>query len=433
MVINAPESNVLSAAEQAIALMLAQARNIPQAHAGLIAGRWERSKWEGVELHGKTLGILGLGRVGSLVAQRASAFGMRLVAHDPYVTPERAHSIGAELCSLEELFSIADFVSIHLPKTPETTGLVGAKLLAKAKPGIRIINTARGAIVDEQALAEAVVSGRVGGAALDVFSSEPCTDSPLFGLDNVVVTPHLGASTAEAQDKAGEQIAEQMVLALSGAVVPYAVNVSAPGASEAVAAHLGVAERLGCLLTALCHGVPDQLEVEYQGTLAAEDTRIATLCALKGMFASVTDGPVSYVNVPRLAAERGLGVRESSTRVSGEYSSQVSLRGGGHSVSGTLGWDGAERIVMVDDHDVELPFAPNLLLVRNDDRPGMVGVVGAALGAAGLSILNMAVGQTSGGGTALMLLSTNRPVPTEVLDKLGDTPSILEIHSIAGA
>jgi D-3-phosphoglycerate dehydrogenase len=433
MVVNAPESNILSAAEHAVALLLAQARNIPQAHAALVAGRWERERWEGVELHGKTLGIIGLGRVGTLVAQRAAGFGMRLTAYDPYVTPERARQIGVELLDLEEVFSTADFVSIHLPRTPETTGLIGKELLAKSKPGIRVVNAARGGILDEEALAEAVSSGIVVGAALDVFSTEPCTSSPLFGLEQVVVTPHLGASTAEAQDKAGEQIAEQIVLALDGGLVPYAVNVPVTGSSDSVRMFQGVAERLGNLLTALCEGVPPRLEVEYQGELAGEDTRILTLCSLKGVFAAATEEPVSYVNVPRFAKDRGLEVRESSTTAAGNYLSQVTLRGGGHCVSGTLGSAGTERIVMVDEHFVELPFASNLLVVRNDDRPGMIGRVGSALGDAGVSITNMAVGQTSGGGTALMLISTDRPVPRDVLGRIRTAAGILELHSVADA
>ena len=433
MVVNAPESNILSAAEHAVALLLAQARNIPQAHAALVAGRWERSKWEGVELNAKTLGIVGLGRVGALVAQRAAAFGMRLVAYDPYVTHDRARKMGVELLSLEELVACSDFVSIHLPKAPETVGLFGKELLAKAKPGIRIVNAARGGIVDEEALVDAIGSGRVAGAALDVFSTEPCTSSPLFELERVVVTPHLGASTAEAQDKAGEQIAEQIVLALQGEFVPYAVNVAAAGASEGVRPFLGVAERLGRLLAALCEGVPDHLEVECQGALAGEDTRILTLSVLRGVFAAGTQEPVSYVNAPRLAEERGLEVRESSTTAAGDYLSQLTLRGGSHAVSGTLARTGAERIVMVDDHGVELPFAPNLLIVRNDDRPGMIGIVGAALGDAGVSITNMAVGQTAGGGTALMLLTTDRPVPLEVLGQLRNAAGILDLHYVADA
>jgi D-3-phosphoglycerate dehydrogenase len=324
-------------------------------------------------------------------------------------------------------------VTIHLPITPETRGLIGKELLAKAKPGIRIVNAARGGILDEEALADAIASGVVAGAALDVFATEPCTSSPLFELDRVVVTPHLGASTAEAQDKAGEQIAEQIVLALSGELVPYAVNLAATGSSEGVRLFQGLAEKLGSLLAALCEGVPGSLEIEYKGELASEDTRILTLCALKGVFAAASDEPVSYVNVPRFAKDHGLDVRESSTTAAGNYLSQVTLRGGGHAASGTVGWAGTERIVMVDDHAVELPFAENLLIVRNDDRPGMIGIVGSALGDAGVSITNMAVGQTAGGGTALMLLSTDRSVPRDVLGRLGTKAGILDLHSVAGA
>jgi len=433
MVVNAPESNILSAAEHAFALLLAQARNIPQAHGALVSGRWERDKWEGVELHGKTLGIVGLGRVGALVAQRAAAFEMRLVAYDPYVTPDRARKMGVELVSLEQLVADADFVSIHLPKTPETIGLFGKELLSKAKPGIRIVNAARGGILDEEALVDAIAVGRVAGAALDVFATEPCTSSPLFELERVVVTPHLGASTAEAQDKAGEQIAEQIVLALEGEFVPYAVNIAAAGVSEGVRPFLGVAERLGRLLAALCEGVPGHLDVEYQGALASDDTRLLTLSVLRGIFAAGTQEPVSYVNAPRLAEERGMEVRESSTTTAGEYLSQVTLRGGGHAASGTLGRASRERIVMVDDHAVELPFAPNLLIVRNDDRPGMIGIVGAALGDADVSITNMAVGQTAGGGTALMLLTTDRSVPRDVLGRLRAAAGILDLHYVADA
>ncbi|MGH9116022.1 MAG: phosphoglycerate dehydrogenase, partial [Acidimicrobiales bacterium] len=305
MVVNAPQSNVLSAAEHTMALLLAQARNVPQAHAALVAGRWERSRWEGVELHGKTLGVVGLGRVGALVAQRAAAFGMRLVAYDPYVSAEKAKQMGAELVSLDDLMAQADFVTIHLPKTAETVGLIGTDVLAKAKRGLRLVNTARGGIVDEKALAQAVQDGVVAGAALDVFESEPATGSPLFELDRVVVTPHLGASTREAQDKAGVTIAEQVQLALAGEFVPLAVNIAAE-VPEAVRPWMPVAERLGRFWAALARELPAVLDVEYQGGLADHDTRILTLAALKGLFAVATDEPVSYVNAHQLADERGL-------------------------------------------------------------------------------------------------------------------------------
>ena len=306
MVVNAPTSNILSVAEQAMALLLAQARNIPQAHAALVAGRWERSKWEGVELHGKVLGVVGLGRAGSLVAQRAHAFGMELIGFDPFVSQERARAMGVRLVSIEELVAEADFVSIHTPKTPETIGLFGRDLLAKAKPGIRIVNTARGGIVDEEALADAIRDGVVAGAGLDVFATEPCTESPLFELPGVVVSPHLGASTEEAQDKAGVTIAEQVLLALAGDFVPYAVNVAARDVSDTVRTFMGLAEQLGRFFVGLHDGLPDAIDMEYQGELAGESTGILTLSVLKGIFGGSTEEPVSYVNAPQLAERRGL-------------------------------------------------------------------------------------------------------------------------------
>ncbi len=429
MVVNAPQSNVLSAAEQAMALLLAQARNIPQAHAALVGGKWERSRWEGVELHGKTLGVVGLGRVGALVAQRALAFGMRLVAYDPYVSAERARHMGVELMDLETLVAQSDFLTIHLPKNKETLGLFGKELLAKAKPGQRIVNTARGGIVDEEALAEAIRTGPVQGAGLDVFATEPTTESPLFELPTVVVTPHLGASTVEAQDKAGVTIAEQVNLALAGDFVPFAVNVAATEVSETVRPFMGLAEQLGRVLACLNDGLPDVLEIEYQGGLAGAGTSILTLSVLKGALAAGTDEPVSYVNAPQLAAERGLEVRETSTVTARDFVNLVTLRGGGHSVAGTLTGPRTEpRLVMMDDHSIEVPPAPHMVVVRNDDRPGMIGVVGTVLGEAGVSISSMAVGPSATGNTALMVLSTDRLVPDEALARLRASPGISDVH-----
>jgi D-3-phosphoglycerate dehydrogenase len=432
MVVNAPQSNILSAAEHAFALMLAQARNVPQSHSALKAGKWERSKWEGVELYGKTLGIVGLGRVGALVAQRALAFGMRLVAYDPYVSAERARQMGVELMGIEELFAEADFVTIHLPKTPETMNIVNRDLLAKAKHGLRIVNTARGGLIDEEALADALRSGQIGGAGLDVFAVEPCTESPLFGIDSVVVTPHLGASTAEAQDKAGVTIAEQVILALKGDFVPFAVNVAATEVSETVRPFMPLAEQLGRCFACLNDGLPDRLEVEYQGGLAGSTTGILTLAVLKGVFAAGTEEPVSYVNAPQLAEERGLEVRETTTATTRDFVNLITLRSPGHALSGTLSGPRSEpRIVMVDDHAVEVPPAAHMLVVRNDDRPGMIGVVGAALGDAGVSISSMAVGPSATGNTALMVLSTDRPVPDDTFASLRSRDGILDIHRIA--
>jgi D-3-phosphoglycerate dehydrogenase / 2-oxoglutarate reductase len=431
MVVNAPQSNILSAAEHTMALLLAQARNIPQAHAALIEGRWERSQWEGVELSDKTLGVVGLGRIGKLVAQRAHAFGMKLVANDPFVSAERARELGIQLVGLDRLVEVSDFVTLHVAKTPETVGLIGKDLLARAKPGIRIINVARGGIVDEAALAEAIRIGHVGGAALDVFAAEPTTDSPLFCLPQVVVTPHLGASTREAQDKAGDTIAEQIGLALAGEFVPFAVNVSAAEASETVRHFLPLAERLGEIFTALAEGLPRTLEVEYAGQIADSDTRILTLSVLKGVFGGVTDEPVSYVNAPRIAVERGVEVRDTSTATAHDYVNLISIRGGGHGLGGTLvGLRGEPRIVMLDGHTVDVPPASHMLVVRNDDRPGMIAYVAGVLADGGINIGDMHLGRTERGEAALQVIATDRSVPGDVQDAIRKGDGITSVHAI---
>lgn len=435
MVVNAPQSNVLSAAEHTMALLLAQARNVPQAHAALVAGRWERSKWEGVELADKTLGIIGLGRIGKLVAQRALAFGMRLVAYDPFVSPERARQLSVEVVDLDTLLSVSDFVTIHVAKTPETVGLLDAERLRRAKRGIRIINVARGGIVVESDLAELVADGHVAGAALDVFDKEPTTESPLFALSQVVVTPHLGASTAEAQDKAGDTIAEMVGLALAGEFVPFAVNVSAAEASETVRPFLPLAERLGALFAGLTSesGGPGgaTLEVEYQGQIADYDTRILTLSLLKGYFGRVSDEPVSFVNAPQLAAEHGIEVRETATSTAQNFVNLITLRCGDHSLAGTLtGLRGEPRLVMVDEHSVDVPPAAHMLVIRNDDRPGMIGLVGTVLGEAGVNIADMDVGVAPSGASAMMLLATSESVDEAVLARLRSADGITSVHAV---
>jgi D-3-phosphoglycerate dehydrogenase len=432
IVVNAPQSNILSAAEHTIALLLAQARNVPQAHAALKAGKWERSRWEGVELHGKTLGIIGLGRVGALVAQRALAFGMRLVAYDPYVAHERARQMGVELVPLNELMSQSDFVTVHLPKTPDTIGLVGEKLLADAKPGLRLVNTARGGIVDEVALAKAISEGRVAGAALDVFAAEPPgpASAALMALEQVVVTPHLGASTREAQDKAGVTIAEQVVLALAGDLVPFAVNVPVAEVDEVVRPFVPLAERLGRLFAALARELPAVLEVEYQGPLAGHDTRVLTLSVQKGLLSVVTEEPVTYVNAPQLATDRGVEVRATTASASHEYVNLVSVRGGGRAVAGAIFGKGDLRIVQLDEHEIELPFARWLLVVRNDNRVGMVALVTSALAAAGSNIVDLHLGRSADGRTAIMALSLDEPVPEEVVTQLSGTAGILDVIAL---
>lgn len=436
MVVNAPQSNVLSAAEHTLALLLAQARHIPEAHTDLVGGDWNRSRWEGVELHGKTLGIVGLGRVGVLVAQRALAFGMHLVAYDPFVSPDRARQMGVRLVdSIHELVASVDFLTIHLPKTADTLGLIDADVLAGAKPGLRIVNTARGGIVDEQALADAVCSGVVAGAGIDVFSVEPTTDSPLIGVPEIIVTPHLGASTAEAQDKAGQTIAEQVVLALRGDFVPFAVNVAASEASETVRPFLPLAERLGRLFAGLAAGPIDTLDVAYEGEMADYDCRVLTLSVLKGVLGGVLDEPVTFVNAPQLAAERGLEVRETTSSSARDFVNLVTIRGSSGDahvhVAGTLfGKHDTPRIVGLYDHMIDLPPASHLLVVRNADVPGVIGRVGTILGDAGANIDDMDVGRSSGGEAALMALSTSESVPEDVVERLRGAEGVNEAIAI---
>lgn len=437
MVVNAPQSNIVSAAEHTMALLLAQARNVPQAHAALTAGRWERTRWEGVEVADKTLGIVGLGRIGKLVADRARAFGMRLVAYDPFVSADRARQMGVELMPLDQLVAEADFLTVHLPKTAETTGLIGRDLLLKAKPTLRVINVARGGIVDEEALAEAIREGVIAGAALDVFATEPTVSSPLFGLDSVVVTPHLGASTREAQDKAGDTIADMVLLALAGDFVPHAVNVDAAEANETLRPFLPLAERLGRLLASLTAGSvrSGQLAVEVccEGEIAGYDTRILTLAALKGYFGLVSDEQVTYVNAPQLAANHGVDVRETKSSTATDFVNLVSVRGGGRSVSGAIvGRRGEQRIVEIDEHTFDVPPAAYMLMVTNDDRPGVIGTVGTLLGDAGVNIDDMDVGRTSVPGTAVMLIAPSAPVPDAVVTALRSAPGITRVDVLEG-
>jgi D-3-phosphoglycerate dehydrogenase len=427
MVANAPGSNALSTAEHTMAMLLSQARNVPQADAALKLGRWEKSKWGGVELYGKTLGVIGLGRIGTLVAQRSLAFGMRILVWDPWLAPERARQLGVEQVDLDVLVAQSDFATIHLLKTPDSVNLIDDDLLAKAKPGLRIVNCGRGGIVDEAALQRALESGRLGGAALDVFDSEPCTDSPLFALPNVVVTPHLSASTPEAQDKAGVMIAEQVALALAGKFVPFAVNVAASEAPEDVQPYLPLAERLGALFCGLNGGVPSLLEVEYQGQIADYDTRILTLSVLKGLFSGSSDS-VTFVNAPQLAEEAGVEVKQVKTATAHDFVNLVTLRGGEHAIGGTLaGVRGEPRVVMLDDHTIELPPADNMLIVRNDDRPGMVGLVATTLGGAGVNISDLHLGRSKVGEVALQVLALDQPVPEEVVANLRAAPGIASV------
>ncbi|MDM4722893.1 phosphoglycerate dehydrogenase [Micromonospora sp. WMMA1363] len=430
MVVNAPTSNIVSAAEQAVALLLAVARNTASASAALKAGEWKRSRYTGVEIQGKTVGVVGLGRIGVLFAQRIAAFGTRLIAFDPYIQPARAAQLGVRLVGLEELLRESDFISIHLPKTPETVGLIGEKELAIVKPGVRIVNAARGGLVDEQALADAIAEGRVAGAGVDVYAKEPCTSSPLFAFDNVVATPHLGASTAEAQDKAGLAVAKSVKLALQGEFVPDAVNVQAGGVvAEDVRPLLPLAEKLGRAFTAVAGGIAASVTVEARGEIVSHDVSVLKLAVTKGLFSSVVEEQVTYVNAPHLAAERGVEVSLTTSAETSDHPVLVTVRGAlpdGRtvSVSGTVAAAGPRDVIKlteVDGFDVEIGAEGILVFLRYADRPGVVGTVGTLLGKAGINIAAMQVARREAGGETLMTLTIDQALGADLLTSAADS------------
>jgi D-3-phosphoglycerate dehydrogenase len=437
MVVNAPTSNIVSAAEHAIALLMAVARNIAAADASLRAGEWKRSSYTGVELNGKTVGIVGLGKIGQLVAQRLSSFGTKLIAYDPYISAGRAAQLGIELVSLDELMTRADAVSIHLPKTAETLGLIGTEQLKKAKKGMLIVNAARGGLIDEDALADALASGHLGGAGIDVYKTEPTTSSPLFQLPNVVATPHLGASTVEAQDRAGTDVARSVRLALRGDFVPDAVNVQGGVVGEEVRPYLPLTEKLGRLLTAVLGATPTSVTVEARGELADEDVFVLQLAALRGVFAGAVDSQVTFVNAPQLAEDLGVRVESTTRSESKDYRSAVSIRastGDGRSavVSGTLtGITLTEKLTEVNGRHFDLRAEGDVLLLEYPDRPGVMGKVGTLLGEVGANIEAATVSQTTERSDAIMLLRVDRPVEQGVLEPIGAAVGARIVRSVS--
>jgi D-3-phosphoglycerate dehydrogenase / 2-oxoglutarate reductase len=421
MVVNAPTSNIVSAAELAIGLLLASARSISPAHAALKNGKWARSKYTGAELFEKTLGIVGFGRIGQLVAARMQAFGMNVVAYDPYLQPARAAQLNVRLVDLDELLKISDFITIHLPKTKETANLIGAEALNKVKPSVRIINAARGGVLDEAALYEALKAGKVAGAALDVFATEPCTDSPLFTLDNVVATPHLGASTDEAQERAGIAVAISVRKALSGELVPDAVNVKGGVIDEAVRPALPLVEKLAQVAIGLATDVVSSIDVEVRGEISEMDVSVLATSALKGALIGMGAEDVTYVNAPALASERLLTSTISTNPESPDHRNLVSVRaacanGSQVFVSGTLmGIKQTQKIVAIDELDLDLKPTSNLLFLRYTDQPGVVGVVGNSLGKLKINIADMQVGRTQVGGDALMALTVDSVIPNDII------------------
>jgi len=425
VVANAPESTVISAAEHTIGLLVALTRNIPQAHAALKQGRWERKTYGGVELADKTLGVLGFGRIGQQVARRAAGLGMRVVAYDPFVSRDRFRELGVERVeNQDDVYAAADFLTLHLPLTDETRESLNAHAFGKMRDGVRIVNAARGALVDEADLLDALKSGKVGGAALDVFSTEPYS-GPLLELDNVVVTPHLAASTEEAQDRAGVIIAEQVAAALQGGLVSNAVNIPVIGAEdlEVLGAYIPLAAKLGRLVMELAEGRVEELRLTYFGALAQYDTRLLTVAALNGAFQGRSDQPVNYVNAPMIAAERGVDVREERSRSARDYTNLVRVEAvsGGEPlrVAGTtMGNDNRLWLVSALGFELDMELAPLLVVFRYDDVPGVIGKVGTLFGAAGVNIANMTVSRTRQGGQALMALSIDSPAPAELVQQI---------------
>jgi len=424
MVVNAPTSNTTSAAELAVGLLLATARNIAPANQSLKEGKWKRSQYGGVELFDKTVGIVGLGRIGALTAERLAGFGMKIIAYDPYLSTARAGQLGVRLVSLDDLLRWSDFITVHLPKTPETVGLIGEEALKLVKPSVRIINAARGGIVDEQALFNALKEGRVAGAGIDVWEKEPCTQSPLFGFESVVVTPHLGASTEEAQEKAGVAVAKSVRLALAGELVPDAVNVSSGVIAEEVRPGIALVEKLGRIYTALAGAVPVQLDIEVWGEITEYDVSVWKLAALKGLFQDVVEESVTYVNAPLLAQQRGCEVRLLTDPKSLDFRNVTTLRGtlsdgSVVSVAGTLtGPRMIEKVVGVNGFDLEVPVSEHMAFLTYVDRPGVVGGVGRVLGEAGINIGGMQVERDAAGGHALMVLNVDSRIPAAVLGGL---------------
>ena len=425
VVANAPESTVISAAEHTIGLLVALTRNIPQAHAALKQGRWERKAYGGVELADKTLGVLGFGRIGQQVARRAAGLGMRVVAYDPFVSPDRFRELGVERVESErEVYAAADFITLHLPLTDQTRGSINAKAFGRMRNGVRIVNAARGALVDEDDLLEALKSGKVGGAALDVFSTEPYT-GPLLELDNVVATPHLAASTEEAQDRAGVIIAEQVAAALDGGLVSNAVNIPVIGAEdlEVLGAYIPLAAKLGRLAMELAAGHVEELRLTYFGALAQYDTRLLTVAALNGAFQGRSDQPVNYVNAPMIAAERGVEVREERSRAARDYTNLVRVEAVSDGVpvriaGTTMGNDNRLWLVSALGFDLDMELAPLLVVFSYDDVPGVIGKVGTLFGGSAVNIANMTVSRTRQGGQALMVLSIDTTAPPELVEKV---------------
>jgi D-3-phosphoglycerate dehydrogenase / 2-oxoglutarate reductase len=431
MVANVPESNIISAAEHTMAMLLATARNIPAANTSVVSGEWRRSEYQGVELFGKNLGIIGLGRIGALVAERASAFGMNIMGFDPFISGQKAQHLGVEMTpDLDELLRHSDFVTLHVPRNEDTYHMISRGELSRVKDNLRIVNVSRGGVIDEEALAEAILEGRIAGAAIDVFESEPPTGSPLVDLPQVVVTPHLGASTSEAQYKAGVAIADQVISGLTGGFVSGAVNIAMPHKEvvETLRPYLPLCEKLGRLMTHLMHGSVSEMELEILGAVSEYDTSLLTVAFLKGFLGNISTEPVTYVNAPILAIERGITMKESKSRQSRDYVNMINVSAAGESetvaAGATLVGKNQEMFVGVLEFDIVIPPSRYMALVRYEDKPGMIGRIGTILGSRNINIAVLQVGRERLEGEAAMGLTLDSPISQEVLQEIKEEPGV---------
>ena len=436
VVMNTPFGNAITTAEHAIAMMMALARQIPEANASTHAGKWEKNRFMGVELFNKTLGVIGCGNIGSIVADRARGLRMKVIAFDPFLSPERAIEIGVEKVELDDIFRRSDFITLHTPLTDKTRGIIDAVTLAKCKKGVRIINCARGGLVVEDALYEALKAGHVAGAALDVFEVEPATSHKLFDLENVVATPHLGASTGEAQENVALQVAEQMADYLISGAVSNALNMPSISADEAprLTPFIAVAEKLGSFAGQLTEEPVTGIVIEYAGEVGEMNTRALTSAALAGILQPML-GTVNMVSAPVVARERGIKVDEVKQSQRGAYETYIRLTvKTGHlerSVAGTVFSDGKARIIQIKGIDMEAEFGPHMLYITNEDRPGFIGALGTLLGNAGVNIATFNLGRKAQGGEAICLVSIDEPPPKKVLDALAGLPQVTHAKPLA--
>lgn len=436
VVMNTPGGNTITTAEHTIALMVSLARQIPQATMSMKSGKWEKKKFMGVELFNKTLGIVGIGNIGSQVARRMQAFSMNVIAFDPFLSEEKAKDMGVEKVSLKELFKRADFITIHTPLTPETKNLINKEVIKTMKPGVRIINCARGGIINEKDLYDALVEGKVAGAALDVLEKEPPENNPLLTLDSVVTTPHLGASTREAQENVAVAVAEQIVDYLVHNTIRNAINFpSIP--SDQVAKlnpYINLAERLGCFAAQMFEGGVTEITIEYKGDAADIDTAPVTIAALKGFLTPILEETVNFVNAPLIARERGIEIKEIKSTDQGDYQSMIALRINAKKktsyFAGTLYGKKDPRIVFVDSFKVEIIPTGELLFMYNNDKPGVIGNIGSLLGKNKINIARMHFGRETPGGTAISVVSIDSPASPALLKKIKELPNILSVKQI---